>query len=62
MSIHVVVGLVSVKRFDHEGLHQLKKCFVTDEDPRGRNVLLNAYTTDNTECMYSTFILLHGHV
>ena len=24
MSIHVVVGLVPVKHFDHEGLHQLQ--------------------------------------
>ena len=24
MSIQVAVGLVSVKRFDHEGLHQLQ--------------------------------------
>ena len=32
---------VQVKRFDHEGLHQLQNIsFVTDEDPRGRNVLL----------------------
>ena len=52
MSIHVAVGLVPVKRFNHEGLHQ----FVTDqmktlvvktfhqfeinENPGGRNVLL----------------------
>ena len=27
MSIHVAVGLVPVKRFDHEGLHQLQNCF-----------------------------------
>ena len=24
MSIHVAVGLVTVKHFDHEGLHQLQ--------------------------------------
>ena len=36
MSIHVAVGLVPVKRFNHEGLHQLQ----TDEDPHGRNLLL----------------------
>ena len=39
MRIHVAVGLVPVKRFDHEGLHE---GFVTDGDPRGRNVLLEA--------------------
>ena len=38
MSIHVAAVLVPVKRFNHEGLHQL--CFVTDEDPLGQNVLL----------------------
>ena len=27
-----------VKRFDHEGLHQLLNCLVADEDLRGRNV------------------------
>ena len=32
MSIHVAKRKVQVKRFDHS--------FVTDEDPRGRNVLL----------------------
>ena len=30
---------LNVKHFDHEGLHQLRCCFVTDEDLRGRNVL-----------------------
>ena len=39
MSIHVAVGLIPVKCFDHEGLHQLqKRVFVADEDPRGRNL------------------------
>ena len=28
MSIHVAVGLVPVKRFDHKGLHQLQNCYV----------------------------------
>ena len=45
MSIHVAVGLVPVKHFYYEGLCQLNNsvfipCFATDEDPRGRNVLL----------------------
>ena len=40
MSIHVAVGLVPVKHFNHEGFHQLENCFVTDEDPRGRNISL----------------------
>ena len=42
MSIHVAVGLVSVKCFDDKGLHQLQNSisFVTDEDPRGRKVVL----------------------
>ena len=40
MSIHVAVGLVPVKRFDHESLHQLQNSFVTDEDLRCRNILL----------------------
>ena len=44
MSIHVAVGLVPVQGFVQEGLHQLQNVqnisFVTDEDPRGRNVLL----------------------
>ena len=46
MGIHVAKKDGSSKRFNHEGLHQLqnftvtKFSFVTDEDPRGRNVLL----------------------
>ena len=49
MSIHVAVGLVSVKHFDHKGLHQFHQSqgqfrvfisLVTDEDPCGRNILL----------------------
>ena len=42
MSIHTAKGIVQVKRFNHEGLHQLQRSvsFVTDEDPCGRNVLL----------------------
>ena len=30
---------LNVKRFDHEGLHQLQCSIVTDEDLRGQNVL-----------------------
>ena len=28
MSIHAAVGLVPVRRFDHEGLHQVQKQFL----------------------------------
>ena len=42
MSIHVAVGLIPIKGFNHEGLHQSQNSFVTDEDPRGQNVLLES--------------------
>ena len=43
MSIHVVVGLVPVKRFDHEGLHQLQNCFVTDEHSINLKILFSVH-------------------
>ena len=52
MSIHIAKGMVQVKRFDHEGLHQLQNSFVTDEDPRGQNVLLEPSARQRSMSLY----------
>ena len=40
LSLHVATTSMQVRRCNHESLRQLLNCFVTNEDLRGRNILL----------------------